>query len=581
MSNEFLSFGDRIIKDASTVGNHSALDDVHQTTQRFLDLARKAANAEKSGELDVETAFPVSRSSNPDSSLLMASPFQFNALFSTGIPSYTIPTTGAIAAPMSSFSPLERNPGGGYFSPRLNYGLLSSSWTSSSSPSPTTLWDNPWLSYLISGPNSFASRLYVDCIELLVKSLKGETSVSGFVPSSLRYRFRYQNPDSLMRTLARQLVRMKLGGHKGGSENDTVPDASFQPIRPNSINSALPTGVVSSALTPNSPNAVYISESGLIIQGQDLPTEARLPEILPEGDGEALMIVSPTDYSRINEALSNLLMQIIRDVNLEGVKPGDWLDPWSVQQHICQEWGLELSSGSVRPTSKTIQILRELPNARGQKGATVGTNQEEPVLTHSQESHWSSVPDLLESDKIFNLTLPPQASQRYTTLFPAQNTEPYFAQRYVYTTTTAPSAPPSHFLSEVPALPSILLRQPAAMKSRATPSRLSPSSQSLHSGPVESYEQASEYISRSTSSTVPAPLIIQNSSSNKYSYQFQQEDKTPILPEELPASPLVTALILRAICFGEGPRFQRPAVDDTVRNFLEAHSFMRVGAMRA
>lgn len=272
MSNEFLNLGDRIARDPKTAVE--VLDDLRQATGRFLELARKATDPEDESS-SMTVADEAKNSTWPKFVAPVPVPFDFNALFLTAIPNMNIPTKS------------------GRFSPRLGFGLPSFSLPSFPSPSVSTPWDNPWLSYLIAGPNSFASRLYMSTIDLIIKSLLGEVTIPEFIPSVLRYRFRHQNPDSLMRTLARQAQRMSLYGHSG-ADTETM-DPEIPPV----------------ALTPNTTGAVL--SSGVILQRQE--GEEAIPE---SQDAEPLMMFNPTSYANINEALNNLLVTIIKDITLEG-----------------------------------------------------------------------------------------------------------------------------------------------------------------------------------------------------------------------------------------------------------------------
>lgn len=136
-----------------------------------------------------------------------------------------------------------------------------------------------------------------------------------------------------MSTLARQLQRMTLNGHRGGQSEDLNSERAA-PI----------------ALTPNCEGAVF--ESGIIQQvqeGQELAEKYQ--------DDNALMMFNLRNYVYINEALKTLLGKIIEDITLEGGEPGEWLDPWSVQQYIEQQWGLGLALNAVQPTNKTLSTL--------------------------------------------------------------------------------------------------------------------------------------------------------------------------------------------------------------------------------
>ena len=519
MSKEFLDFGDRLVRDPKTA---EVLDDLRQATGRFLKLARKAADPED--ESSSTTVVDEANSTWPKFIAPVAVPFDFNALFLTAIPNLNIPTTS------------------GRFSPRLGFGL-----PNFPSPSIPTPWDNPWLSYLVAGPSSFASRLYMSTIDLIIRSLRGEVAIPEFIPSVLRYRFRHQNPDSLMRTLARQLQRMSLYGHSG-AETGTM-DSEIPPV----------------ALTPNTAGAVF--SSGDILQRQE--GEEAIPRYQ---DAEPLMMFNPTSYANINEALNNLLVEIIKDITLEGGAPGEWLDPWSVQEHIRQEWGLILNSKIVRPTAETLSVLRGHRIIHTEQEMDVHVQPVQSTMSYRQAREWPS----LDYGDDFNATLTTMPPNYPIPSFPFYS-DPLVAQRHTFSKSTAPPAPPSHFLTTLDSLP-----PPTHLNHKQffipTPQPPQPplARSSYSRNFVDTYGSTSR--TDSTFSAIGPPKISSSATTRPSSpshLAFTPQAGNQInLPEVLPVTPLVTSLVLQSICFGEGPRFRKLAVDEAVRNFLEGHSFI-------
>jgi hypothetical protein len=207
MSHEFIKFGDQVASSCHTQGNIHILEDLKQTTKRFLEFAH-AAEMAASGE-EGTTSSPtnsqgkaVSKPSqslaevhrqveptapsipNPQASLPsdlgFTMPFEFSTLFSA-------------TAPNPTYSKI------GNFSPRLTYGILTNYF-------PTHLWSH----YQISGPNSFATRIYMETLMMIILALQGQTDLPGFIPSVFRLRFRYDNPSDFISLATNQLAPMSI-----------------------------------------------------------------------------------------------------------------------------------------------------------------------------------------------------------------------------------------------------------------------------------------------------------------------------------------------------------------------------------
>lgn len=168
MSNEFIEFGDRIVARSEPTTKPIILDDLNRTTERFLDLAKTAespSDLEGPGSESSLTKKP--RVGSPYSPYFVEStqaptnlefgspfdPFDFDALFAAATPSLT---PHAIRQADLESRSQKYNQFPGSFSPRLNYGLFVTG-TSFSQPHLTP--ETPWLTYVISGPSSFATHL--------------------------------------------------------------------------------------------------------------------------------------------------------------------------------------------------------------------------------------------------------------------------------------------------------------------------------------------------------------------------------------------------------------------------------------
>lgn len=177
----------------------------------------------------------------------------------------------------------------GHFSPRLGYGLLNKTAQVGAA--------EEFLShYFVAGPNSFALRLYKDPIILSIRILQGEISTPGFIPSLMRYRFRYEKPDNYVTGASNFLQRLSL--------QDPVMD------------SAAPG-------TPDTEN-----ESGILLFGPSHPV--------------------------MNSVLRATMYQDL----VQGVgSVGEGLDPYNTQLYLRSQWGLKLTASTARllPTSKCRQ----------------------------------------------------------------------------------------------------------------------------------------------------------------------------------------------------------------------------------
>ncbi|KAH7311000.1 hypothetical protein BKA65DRAFT_518439 [Rhexocercosporidium sp. MPI-PUGE-AT-0058] len=295
MSEEFLSFGERVVNTSQVPERTQALSDLKGTTERFLSIARVAeavavdeaedgASEDKlgagspslsaggAGALQQAIVRPASPKlqSYISSSKDIETPFQLNTMLSP-FTSATIPHMG--------IQP-QIQPTHGRFSPRLTHGLLSTSSLQNSALS------SLWTHYLIAGPNSFALRLYKDTLHLMFRVLRGELSNPGFIPSIGRFRFKYESIATFISLAQGQLSRMSIGDGEvemGGNPNQT-------------------------------PAAAADVQSSLVLFGPRHP-----------------VMVAP------------LRKMIHGEVNEEIGSMNEWLDPWNTQQYLMRRWGLRCS----------------------------------------------------------------------------------------------------------------------------------------------------------------------------------------------------------------------------------------------
>ena len=527
------------------------LDDIHQTTKKFLELAGKVSDLEDGSKLSSShkaSTTPVITTSTWTLPIPSPTPFQFNSLFTTAIPNLDIPTPGSTyLSQQPSFESLVPTMGSGYLSPRLDYGLVNHLWTTS----PSTPWDNPWLSYLIGRPSSFASRLYIDSLGLIVRAIRGEVRIPSFIPSVLRYRFRHEDSDSLMRLIAGQLQRLRLDGHTGAERPDTDPKI-----------------LLPGALTPNSPDAVFTA-------GQIIQSPVGMQSVSKSGGDGSFLEFNPPDFVKLNSALENLLVEIGRDVMLEGGTPGDWLDPWSVQQYLNEDWGLWLNAGTIRHTPKTLSVLRSFHFLR--QGKTVGRGSTQPTNGIRQNLQWPSG----NSGDDFRPTVPLMLPT-YTMPSSPFKPDPFIAQRLAFVAGVAPSASSSYIPTTIPAFHSVPVSGgPDLTFKDLNPNYLqsSGSSTSLPQAYQRNPSSYQTFTDASGSDHLPFEPKVSGTrtrtSRSTRSPASTAPESLVSLPEILPAAPLVRTLILRSVCFGEGPRYQKPTVNETVRDFLEAHATIR------
>jgi hypothetical protein len=171
MSHEFIEFGDRVAYSSLTEGKIQILEDLKETTKRLLDFAR-AAELVASGEEGITTSpsdgqgkvvsqaswrpAEVDRLIKPIPSSFLKSPACLCSDLGLIIP-FEFSTPFSTTAPNPTYSKI------GHFSPRLTYGILTDYF-------PSYLW-----SYnQISGPNSFATRIYMETLMMIILTSKAK-----------------------------------------------------------------------------------------------------------------------------------------------------------------------------------------------------------------------------------------------------------------------------------------------------------------------------------------------------------------------------------------------------------------------
>lgn len=194
MTNEFVGFSERLLKrNGAGVGgvDDGVVIDVRGVLGRFLDLGRRAAGDGEDEEVDEVMEDEC-----------------------TSIQAITHPTT---------YDPHPLNDQGTIqitetFDPYIN-----TIWSSN-----PTLTDNSIVPYILSGRDSFASRLYFDTITLAVRSLRGDDPFD-FAASIFRYKLPYCTRSDLFKIIAGILEMLLLGTNKippGANPQTDFPDVT-------------------------------------------------------------------------------------------------------------------------------------------------------------------------------------------------------------------------------------------------------------------------------------------------------------------------------------------------------------------
>ncbi|KAE9365362.1 hypothetical protein N431DRAFT_496467 [Stipitochalara longipes BDJ] len=182
--------------------------------------------------------------------------------------------------------------GAGNFSPRLGYGVLNNT-------SQVRAADEFLSHYCVSGPNSFAFRLYRDTIILSIRILQGELSVPGFIPSLMRYRFRYEKSDNYITDASDFLQKLSL---QTPAMDGAVKEASGTE-----------------------------DENGIVLFGPSHPVMT-----------------------------SGLRVTMYQDLIEEVGSIREWLDPYDTQLYLRDQWGFTLTGSTARFFPTSIYRHREM-----------------------------------------------------------------------------------------------------------------------------------------------------------------------------------------------------------------------------
>lgn len=194
MTNEFVVFSERLLKRGDVGMNDGVVTDVRGVLGKFLELGRQAAGdtEEDSEEKEDEDQ---TMEDHPTTQV---------------IPHPTTPQNDTLQIAES-------------FDPYIN-----TIW----SPKPT-LTDNSIVPYILSGRDSFASRLYFDTISLAVRSLRGDLPFD-YAASIFRYKLPFCTRSDLFKIIAGIMEMLLLGTNEipPGASCDEVPlpTSSTDPI---------------------------------------------------------------------------------------------------------------------------------------------------------------------------------------------------------------------------------------------------------------------------------------------------------------------------------------------------------------
>ncbi|EPE28624.1 hypothetical protein GLAREA_09745 [Glarea lozoyensis ATCC 20868] len=206
MTNEFINFSDRLISSGSS--NAENIRDVRSVLGRFLELSKQAAKhtdnepfAEVSRDFEKSQNFTQSEGLNLDNEDVPPPPAVTLPIM--GSTFLDISKTFAPATTVQRFAPMKQTSSvtTGFSDPYIN-----TFWT----PPITPDMDNSIIPHVLSGRDSFSSRLYYETINLAVRSLKGEAPWR-YAASIFRYKLQYASREQLFGVLAGVLDMLLLG----------------------------------------------------------------------------------------------------------------------------------------------------------------------------------------------------------------------------------------------------------------------------------------------------------------------------------------------------------------------------------
>jgi hypothetical protein len=248
MTNEFVGFSDRLI--ASGSPSEENIRDVRSVLGRFLELSKKAARdidneapegeAERAGKSPArEQEIGAANSGNeptPLSTSVLSSPMHFTSLVRS-----TPPNTQGFNMQRQVLKDSAGFVHSGFSDPYRN-----TIWTPPISPD----MDNSIVPHILSGRDSFSSRLYFETINLAVRSLQGEAPWE-FAASIFRYKLQYASREKLFGVLAGVLEMLLLGTNQ--VKEGGVPQREVEE------NGAVKAGIVGQILAQGGSESEYLS----------------------------------------------------------------------------------------------------------------------------------------------------------------------------------------------------------------------------------------------------------------------------------------------------------------------------------
>jgi hypothetical protein len=250
MTIELVDFSDRLVSSGSP--SESNIRDVRSVLGRFLVL-NKQVNKKVEGHLFEEGAHsPVSGHSPEKETQVACFANEFSGN-STSELTATLPSEPSSLPPQLS---LQRSAVQRHVSP----GRDGSAYPGFADPYRNTIWtppivpdmDNSIVPHILSGRDSFSSRLYYETINLAVRSLKGEAPWE-FAASMFRYKLQYASRVQLFGVLAGVLEMLLLGTNQ--VKEGAVPQRVVED------NGAVKAGIVGQILAEGGSENEYLSSS--------------------------------------------------------------------------------------------------------------------------------------------------------------------------------------------------------------------------------------------------------------------------------------------------------------------------------
>jgi hypothetical protein len=207
MTNEFINFSDRLISSGSP--NEENIRDVRSVLGQFLELSKQAAKHAVDEPFEDEPPVTEKSQGSPQNdgvnfeneNIAPTAATALSTMSSTSLDFSQKYTT--LATTVQRYAPIEQTSSvhTGFSDPYIN-----TFWT----PPITPDMDNSIVPYILSGRDSFSSRLYYETINLAVRSLKGEAPWE-YAASMFRYKLQYASREQLFGVLAGVLEMLLLG----------------------------------------------------------------------------------------------------------------------------------------------------------------------------------------------------------------------------------------------------------------------------------------------------------------------------------------------------------------------------------